>query len=107
MTGEAITHDDEPLLAAAFVARSREAWAKLGLSSDERAALDDLLPIYAADTTAMRLIWPEADEVRAHLREAGFDIQGEHAVTRDWSLFGRTETERRIDTSSIIVAVRG
>jgi SAM-dependent methyltransferase len=107
MTGKAITHDDEPLLAAAFVARSREASAKLGLSSDERAALDDLLPIYAADTTAMRLIWPEADEVRAHLREAGFDIQGEHAVTRDWSLFGRTETERRIDTSSIIVAVRG
>jgi len=55
----------------------------------------------------MRLIWPQADEVRAHLREAGFRIRGEHAVTRDWSLFGRTETERRIDTSSIIVAVRG
>jgi SAM-dependent methyltransferase len=107
MTGKAITHDDEPALAAAFVARSREAWTNMGLSSDDRATLEDILQIYAADTTAMRLIWPQADEVRACLHEAGLDILSEHTVTRDWSLFGRTETERRIDTSSIIVAVRG
>lgn len=107
MTGKAITHDDEPPLAAAFVARSHEAWTSIGLSSDDRAALEDLLQIYAADTTAMRLIWPQADEVRAHLRNAGFDIKSEHTVTRDWSLFGRTETERRIDTSAIIVAAPG
>ena len=106
ITGKAITHDDEPPLTAAFVARSHEAWAKMGLSADDRAALEELLQIYAADTTAMRLIWPQADDVRAQLREAGFDIKSEHTVTRDWSLFGRTDTERRIDTSSIIVAAR-
>jgi SAM-dependent methyltransferase len=106
MTGKPITHDDEPALAAAFVARSHEAWAKLGLSLDDRAALENILQIYAADTTAMRLIWPHADELRSHLRDAGFEIRSEHIVTRDWSLFGRTETERRIDTSSIIVAVQ-
>ena len=107
MTGKAIQHGDEPALAAAFVARSREAWANMRLSADDRAALEDILQIYAADTTAMRLIWPQVDEVRACLREAGLDIRSEHTVTRDWSLFGRTDTERRIDTSSIIVAARG
>lgn len=107
MTGKPITHIDEPLLASAFVARSHEAWARLGLNADDRSELEESLHIYAADTTAMRLIWPSADELHAHLREAGLKIRSEHTITRDWSLFGRTETERRIDTSSIIVASRG
>lgn len=107
MTGKAITHDEEPILASAFVARSHEAWAEIGLGPDDRAALEDILHIYAADTTAMRLIWPTADEVHTRLREAGLAIASEHVITRDWSLFGRTNTERRIDTSSIIVATRG
>ena len=106
MTGRPITHDDEPLLAAAFVARSHEAWARIGLTSDDRSELEDSLQIYAADTTAMRLIWPSAEELHAHLREAGLEIRSEDTITRDWSLFGRTETERRIDASSIIVATR-
>ena len=61
MTGKAIAHDDEPALAAGFIARSHEAWAKIGLSPDDRAAVEDIFRIYAADTTAMRLIWPQAE----------------------------------------------
>lgn len=107
MTGKPITHEDEPLFAAAFAARAREAWAKIGLTFEDRSELEDLLQIYAADTTAMRLIWPSADELHARLQEAGLEIRSEQTITRDWSLFGRTDGERRIDTSSIIVATRG
>jgi hypothetical protein len=107
MTGNRISHEDEPLLAAAFAARAREAWARMGLASDERAHLEDLLRIYAADTTAMRLIWPSSDELHARLRDARLDIESEDIIARDWSLFGRTDSERRLDTSSVIVAVRG
>jgi hypothetical protein len=107
MTGKPITHDEKPMLAAAFVGRSHEAWARIGLTSDDRSELEEILQIYAADTTAMRLIWPSADELHTHLSEAGLEIRSEQTITRDWSLFGRTDTERRIDTSSIIVATRG
>jgi SAM-dependent methyltransferase len=106
MTGKPITHEDEPLLAAAFAARSREAWERMGLTSEDRSELEDLLQIYAADTTAMRLIWPSTDALHAHLQEAGLEIRSEHTITRDWSLFGRTDSACRIDTSSIIIATR-
>jgi hypothetical protein len=106
MTGNRITHDDEPRLAAAFAQRSREAWTQMGLPPSDRAALEDILQIYAADTTAMRLIWPSADELHSRLREARLEVRSEHTITRDWSLFGRTDRERRVDASAIIVAAR-
>ena len=55
----------------------------------------------------MRLIWPSAHEVHDALHSAGLDIRNEHTITRDWSLFGRSDTGRRIDSSSIIIAGRG
>lgn len=108
MTGEPISHDQQPELAAAFVARAHEALARTALAHDAQTTeFQDLLQVYAADTTAMRLIWPAAEEVRALIGDAGLEVRNEDTITRDWSLFGRTDTGRRIDTSSIIVAAHG
>ncbi len=108
MTGVPISHDQQRDLAAAFVARAGEALARTALADDAQTLeFQHLLQVYAADTTAMRLIWPAADELRTLLHGVGLQIQNEHTITRDWSLFGRTDTGRRIDTSSIIITGRG
>jgi SAM-dependent methyltransferase len=107
MTGDAISCEQQSGLAAAFAARSRQALARTALADDaKRSDFEESLEIYAADTTAMRLIWPSADETRAAMRFAGLEIRSEHTITRDWSLFGRSETERRLDSSTILVAER-
>ena len=107
MTGEPITSEQQTELAAAYVARANEALAKTALADDAQTAeFQRLLQIFAADTTAMRLTLSQADELRTLIREAGLEIRQEDTIVRDWSLFGRTETARRIDTSSIIVAAR-
>ena len=107
MTGEPITTEQQTELAAAYVDRANEALAKTALADKAQTAeFQRLLQIFAADTTAMRLIWTKADELHALIREAGLEVRHEDTIVRDWSLFGRTETARRIDTSSIIVAAR-
>ena len=107
MTGEPISHEQQSDLAAAFTAQSRQALARTALAGDARSGeFERLLPVYAADTTAMRLIWPAAQELRALLHGVGLEVQNEDTITRDWSLFGRSDTGRRIDSSSIIVASR-
>jgi hypothetical protein len=107
MTGEPITHDQQSDLAAAFVAQAGQALARTALADEAQTAeFEHLLQIYAADTTAMRLIWPAAEELRALIRDAGLEVRNEDTITRDWSLFGRTDSGRRIDASSIIVAAR-
>lgn len=108
MTGKPISPGEQRELAAAFAARAREALARTDLAPDAKEPeFDRLLQVYAADTTAMRLIWPSAEELRALLHGVGLHIRNEDTITRDWSLFGRTDTGRRIDTSSIIIAGRG
>jgi hypothetical protein len=107
MTGEPISHDQQRDLADSFNAQSRQALARTALAGDAQTPeFEQLLQVYAADTTAMRLIWPAAEELHALLRGAGLQIRNEHTITRDWSLFGRSDTGRRIDTSSIIIAAR-
>ena len=107
MTGEPITSEQQTELAAVYAARANEALAKTALADDAQTVeFQRLLRIFAADTTAMRLIWTKADELHALIREAGLEVRQEDTIVRDWSLFGRTETARRIDTSSIIVAAR-
>ena len=108
MTGEPITRDQQSDLATAFVARARQALARTALADEaETAEFGQLLEVYSADTTAMRLIWPAPEEVRALIRDAGLKVLAEDSITRDWSLFGRSESGGRIDTSSIIIAARG
>jgi len=108
MTGEPITQAQQSDLAAAFAAQARRALAQTALADEAQTSeFQHLLQIYAADTTAMRLIWPAADELRELVRGAGLKILAEDTITRDWSLFGRSDTGRRIDTSSIIVAAHG
>ena len=107
ITGEPITRDQQSGLAAAFAAQARQALARTALADDAQTPeFRQLLQIYSADTTAMRLIWPGAEELRSLIGDAGLKILTEDTITRDWSLFGQTESGRRIDTSSIIVATR-
>ena len=107
ITGEPITHHQQSGLAAAFAARARQALARTALADDAQTIeFRQLLQIYSADTTAMRLIWPAAEDVRVLIGDAGLRVLTEDTINRDWSLFGQTESSRRIDTSTIIVAAR-
>jgi hypothetical protein len=108
MTGESISYHQQSDLAAAFAVQSRQALARTPLADEARSGeFEKSLQIYAADTTAMRLIWPAAEELRDLLRGAGLQVRGEHTMSRDWSLFGVSDAGRRLDSSSIIVAARG
>ncbi len=107
MTGVPITQAQQSDLAAAFAAQARRALAQTALADEAQTPdFQQLLQVYADDTTAMRLIWPAEEELRALIRDAGLKIMTEDTITRDWSLFGRSDTGRRIDTSSIIVAAQ-